>query len=246
MLTKSYTERHPTELAALRGARLVTAVETESGKGWAEAKIKQLTGGDPITARRMREDFFIYDPQFILIIAGNHKRKFFAVNEAMRRRILLYPFHIKISKEEMIKNLEQKLVVEEGGAILYSLIQACLAWQQRGLDTPLAARLATDEYLNAEDTLGNFFEDECEKGFGKDGKGDGKVYTLRLYNRYKDWADARGELRMSMRQFSTQFEEKGSKLGFRKTKGNIVIEPDGKPASGFVGLSIRELRDVNS
>ena len=50
-------ERHPTELAALCGARMVTAVETDEGRSWDEAKIKMLTGGDKVDARFMRQDF---------------------------------------------------------------------------------------------------------------------------------------------------------------------------------------------
>ena len=57
----------------LRGARLVAASETEEGRRWAESRIKALTGGDPISARFMRQDFFEYTPQFKLVIAGNHK-----------------------------------------------------------------------------------------------------------------------------------------------------------------------------
>ena len=71
--TASPTDRHPTDLAMLRGARLVTAQETEEGRRWAESRIKALTGGDPITARFMRQDFFTFTPQFKLFIAGNHK-----------------------------------------------------------------------------------------------------------------------------------------------------------------------------
>jgi putative DNA primase/helicase len=71
--TASPTDRHPTDLAMLRGARLVSAQETEEGRRWAESKIKALTGGDPITARFIRQDFFTFTPQFKLFIAGNHK-----------------------------------------------------------------------------------------------------------------------------------------------------------------------------
>ena len=84
--TASNTDRHPTELAALRGARLVTATETEEGRRWAESRIKQLTGGDPIAARFMRQDLFEFVPQFKLVIAGNHKPQLRNVDEAMRRR----------------------------------------------------------------------------------------------------------------------------------------------------------------
>ena len=90
--TASIGDRHPTELAMLRGARLVTATETEEGRAWAEARIKQMTGGDPITARFMRQDHFTYTPQFKLTIAGNHKPSLRNVDEAARRRFNIVPF----------------------------------------------------------------------------------------------------------------------------------------------------------
>lgn len=90
--TASTNERHPTDLAGLRGARLVTAVETEEGRRWAESKIKALTGGDKISARFMRQDFFEFTPQFKLLIAGNHKPGLRSVDEAIRRRFYLIPF----------------------------------------------------------------------------------------------------------------------------------------------------------
>ena len=73
MLMVSNTDRHPTELARLRGVRLAIGSETEDGKRWAESKIKSLTGGDRIPARYMRQDFFEFDPQFKLFLIGNHK-----------------------------------------------------------------------------------------------------------------------------------------------------------------------------
>ena len=90
----SRTDRHPTELAALRGARLVTATEIEEGRRWAEARIKALTGGDPIAARFMRRDLFEFTPQFKLMIAGNHKPQLRNVDEAFRRRLHLMPFTV--------------------------------------------------------------------------------------------------------------------------------------------------------
>ena len=94
--TASNSDRHPTDLAGLRGARLVTAIETEEGRRWAESKIKALTGGDQIAARFMRQDFFEYAPQFKLVIAGNHKPGLRTVDEAIRRRFHLVPFTVTI------------------------------------------------------------------------------------------------------------------------------------------------------
>ena len=108
-LTASSSDRHPTDLAGLRGARLVTAVETEEGRRWAESKIKALTGGDMIAARFMRQDFFEYTPQFKLMIAGNHKPGLRSVDEAIRRRFHLIPFTVTIPPEERDLELGDKL-----------------------------------------------------------------------------------------------------------------------------------------
>lgn len=108
-------ERHPTDLAGLRGARLVIATETEEGRRWAESKIKALTGGDKISARFMRQDFFDYNPQFKMIIAGNHKPGLRSVDEAKRAvageplwpgamaKRVLDPMPLRINRELMVE-----------------------------------------------------------------------------------------------------------------------------------------------
>src|SRR5690606_19855947 len=102
-------ERHPTDLAMLRGARVVIAQETEDGQRWAESRIKALTGGDPISARLMRQDFFTFEPVFKLMIAGNHRPSLRNVDEAVRRRFNLVPFEVTIPREERDPNLPEKL-----------------------------------------------------------------------------------------------------------------------------------------
>ena len=104
---ESHSDRHPTELAKLRGARLVVAQETEQNRRWAESKIKSLTGGDKITARFMRQDFFEYTPQFKLMIAGNHKPSLRGVDEAIRRRIHLVPFAVTIPERNAIQTFRK-------------------------------------------------------------------------------------------------------------------------------------------
>src|SRR5262249_14374388 len=102
-------ERHPTDLAMLRGARLVITQETGEGRYWDEAKIKALSGGDPISARFMRQDFFTYTPQFKLVVAGNHKPSLRNVDEAIRRRIHLVPFVVTIRPGKRDPQLAEKL-----------------------------------------------------------------------------------------------------------------------------------------
>lgn len=150
--TVSNQDRHPTELARLRGARLVTAMETEEGRRWAESRIKALTGDDPVAARFMRQDFFEYRPQFKLDISGNHKPSLRSVDEAIRRRFNLIPFTVTIPEEERDPELGDKLKAELPGILAWA-IQGCLIWQAEGLSPPKAVTEATEAYLQAEDSV---------------------------------------------------------------------------------------------
>jgi putative DNA primase/helicase len=113
----SHIDQHPTDLAMLRCVRLVVAQETEVGRQWAEAKIKSITGGDPITARFMRQDFFTYIPQFKLVVVGNHKPGLRNIDEAIRRRMHLVPFTVSIPPEARDKQLFDKLKSEWPGIL---------------------------------------------------------------------------------------------------------------------------------
>src|SRR5262245_43597188 len=156
----SKLERHPTELAHLRGARLVTATETEESRGWAESKIKVLTGGDKIAARFMRGDLFEFVPSFKLIIAGNHMPGLRSVDEAIRRRLNLIPFSVTIPKEERDMQLFEKLKAEWPGILLW-MIQGCLEWQRSGLEPPEVVKNATAAYLEAEDVIATWIDECC-------------------------------------------------------------------------------------
>jgi putative DNA primase/helicase len=112
LFMNSKHDRHPTEIAKLQGARLVTAQETEKGRRWDVAKIKTLTSDDKLTARFMRQDFFDFTPTHKLIITGNHKPLLPTVDEAIRRRFLLVPFTVEIPKPERDPDLAHKLEPE--------------------------------------------------------------------------------------------------------------------------------------
>ena len=123
-------ESHSTDIAALAGARLVVASETEEGKAWAEARLKQLTGGDDITARFMRQDNFTFRPQFKLTITGNYQPTLQSAEPAMQRRLNIVPF--TRTPAEPDKQLEEKLR-DEWPAILRWMIDGCLEWRKDGL-----------------------------------------------------------------------------------------------------------------
>jgi len=197
--TASKTERHPTELAALRGARLVTAVETEEGRNWAESRIKLLTGGDRIAARFMRQDFFEYLPQFKMFIFGNHKPRLRTVDEAIRRRLHLIPFKVTIPETERDPQLVDKLQVERNGILAWA-IRGCLDWQRIGLSPPKSVVDATSEYLAAEDAVGSWIEECCEV------RDNAWAGSTELYISWKQWADRFGEYTGSQKQFSERLE----------------------------------------
>lgn len=182
--TANYGDRHTTELAMLYGARLVTASETQAGKRWDEAKVKLLTGGDPVTARFMRQDNFTFGPQFKLVFIGNHKPEIRDVGAAMRRRIQMVPFDVKPAQVDV--NLSAKLRAE-WPAILAWAIEGCLAWQQVGLKPPMGVRVATDEYFEAEDAVGRWMEECCEVD------ADATTTTTELFQSWREWANAGGE-----------------------------------------------------
>ena len=163
VFTESKHDRHPTELAAFVGARLVVAQETDEGRKWAEAKIKSLTGGDPLTARYMRGDFFTFIPKFTLIIAGNHKPTIQNIDEAMRRRLHLVPFNITIPKEKRDLDLAEKLENESGG-IMQWMIDGVVEYNKHGLNPPQSVLDATESYFEDENTLQQWMEDCCSTG----------------------------------------------------------------------------------
>jgi putative DNA primase/helicase len=195
-------ERHPTDMAGLRGARLVTAVETEQGRRWAESKIKALTGGDKITARFMRQDFFEFVPQFKLVVAGNHKPEIRNVDQAMQRRLHLVPFTVTIPLDERDKTLSDKLLAERDGILAWA-IEGCLLWQKHGLAPPRSVMAATEQYFEAEDAVGRWLSDTCELGrkFSE--------ASSALFASWKRWAEDGGEFVGSQKAFSEKLASRG-------------------------------------
>jgi putative DNA primase/helicase len=208
--TASSVDRHPTDLAGLRGARLVTAIETEEGRRWAESRIKSLTGGDKIPARFMRQDFFEYTPQFKLIIAGNHKPGLRSVDEAIRRRFNLIPFTVTIPPDERDEALPEKLKAELP-SIMQWMIDGCMDWQERGnLAPPEVVTQATAAYLEAEDALSAWIEEA--------GQRDPNAWekSSDLFASWGAWANKSGEYVGAMKRFLGVLETKGFTYERRK------------------------------
>jgi P4 family phage/plasmid primase-like protien len=224
MFMATHGDRHPTDMAGLRGARIVTSIETEQGSRWAESKLKALTGGDKITARFMRQDFFEFTPQFKLLIVGNHKPSIRNVDEAMKRRLHMVPFTVTIPAPKRDKRLPDRLLAERDGILAWSL-QGCLEWQRTGLRPPAAVMAATDDYFEAEDAIGRWIDERCVRG---PNHAEG---STALYTSWKAWAEANGEYAGSMKRFS----ETLSARRFPKQ--------DTRQARGFRGIALKGSND---
>ncbi len=199
---ESRTDRHPTELAGLRGARLVTATETEAGRRLAESRIKHLTGGDRISARFMRQDFFEFIPQFKLLIAGNHKPSLRTVDEAIRRRLHLIPFTVFIPPDERDETLVNKLKSSWPGILAWA-IDGAVEWFSTGLRPPQAVQNATRDYLSAEDLITSWIADRCHV------EAAAKASSSGLYQSFRGWCEDAGERPGSHKAFSQVLESHG-------------------------------------
>lgn len=225
--TASHSDKHTTDVAMLTGARVVTASETAAGKRWDEPRLKSLTGGEPVTARFMRQDNFTFIPQFKLVFVGNHKPEVRDVDAAMRRRIQMVPFLVTPALVD--KELSRKLEAEYP-AILAWMVQGCLDWQERGLAPPTSVRETTEEYFEAEDAVGRWLS-ECVAL-----SPDVTVTSQSLYLSWREWANQNGEYVGSLKRLSASLiarhyerwqDPKTRKLGFM---GISILDPMGLEA----------------
>jgi len=208
--TETFLERRgdaiPNDLARLRGARFVAAVETGEGRRLSETLVKRLTGGDTITARFLRQEFFEYVPSFKAWIATNHLPEIRGTDEAIWRRIRLIPFNVTIPEHERDPRLPAKLREELPGILRWA-VEGCHAWHAHGGLAPLPAAVtsATGAYRSDMDVLGGFLEDCCEV------EGDARVASSVLFTRYGYWCPSNGREQLSQQAFGRRLHERGFK-----------------------------------
>ena len=166
ILNKRFSD-HPTEIAKLEGARLVLGSELPGDEIWDDQKLKELTGGDTLTARFMRQDFFDFQPQFTLLFAGNHIPQMKNVGEAERRRFVLIPFNITIPIKKRDPKLGEKLK-EEAGQILTWCIKGAGMYYKSGLKIPSSILKSSQDYLDSEDVVGEFLKTQLTAVNGKE------------------------------------------------------------------------------
>jgi len=203
MLLSKRDNAVPNDVARLRGARLVVAQESAENRKLDEALIKQLTGGDRITARYMRAEFFEFDFEGKLLLSTNHKPRVTGRDDGIWRRIKVVPFEVSIPQERQDKRLGEKLRAELPGILLWAA-EGYRDYLKRGrqLDLPAVVEKANAEYRAAEDSLADFLEQLTHGP-------EERVAPEPLYEAYKSWAEAAGERKLSQSDLKTQLESRG-------------------------------------
>nr|DAQ59661.1 MAG TPA: dsDNA helicase [Caudoviricetes sp.] len=217
MVKSSQSNAINSDIARLKGARLVTSVEPNEGVRLNEGLLKQLTGDDTVTARKLYSEEFEFKPEFKLWMATNHKPIIRGTDTGIWRRIHMIPFDVQIPEDKVDKNLTHKLKAEMT-AIFKWCIDGCLMWQREGLQMPVAVLKSVREYRREMDVISAFIEDKCTL--------EGAVQASTLYAAYVSWADSNNEYCMSNTKFSTELAKR-----FEKIKGRNY--------NYFTGISIR-------
>jgi putative DNA primase/helicase len=214
----------PNDVARLHGVRFVVAAESAEGRRLDEALVKQLTGGDRVTARFMKAEWFTFRPTFKLWLSTNHRPEVRGTDRAIWSRIKLIPFTVTIPDEEQDKRLGDKLRAEAAGILRWA-VEGCLAWQRDGLGAADEVREATEAYRADMDVLGAFLAEQCVLDVSA------RTTSAKLYEAYTTWAQQAGEKAVSKKLFGQQLAERDLKGG-RKSG-----------ARGWEGIRLRSLTD---
>jgi len=201
------------DIARLRGARIVTAVESDAGRRLAENVLKSLTGGDVVAARFLYSEYFEFRPAFKLWLATNNRPRIVGQDEAIWRRVRLVPFSVTVPEERRDPELLDKLKLEASGILNWAL--AGLAdWRARGLAAPSTITHAGADYRQREDAFGRFLE-ECLIA-----DRDSETRASDLYKVYREWTDSNGELPAREKDFSESLVQRGF-TKHRKSAGYV-------------------------
>src|ERR1017187_1577809 len=198
------------DIARLRGARLVTASEVDDGQRFAEGTLKNLTGGDTITARELYQNSIEFSPEFKLLFILNHLPYMATDDTAIWRRIVIVDFNyrpevLKTSLKAMFATPEAKT------AILNWAVKGAIRWHQTGLLIPQEIEIVTAEAREEMDPVAAFIKEECLQG--------PRCYegVTRLRQKYDTWAAENGQrYTLDRRRLNRALEAKGFKQGTRK------------------------------
>jgi putative DNA primase/helicase len=212
----------PNDVARLRGVRAALMNETSQGSRFDEAKLKDLTGGDSLTARFLHQEFFDFRPSHRILIRGNHKPAINGTDEGIWRRLRLVPFTVSIPPDEQDRHLLQKLEAELPGILRWALY-GCLEWQREGLKPPAIVTEAVRQYREESDTLGRFIAECCEV------RKLAQVKSSVIFTAYQKFCEASGERWVSAKDLPYELHKRGFEQ--KRTNASVV----------YLGLELAQL-----
>jgi putative DNA primase/helicase len=211
LLTKQFDNAIPADLARLVGVRMVTAIEANFNRHLDEAKLKAMTGGEPITARFMRHDFFEFDPEFKLWLVANDMPRVRGTDTAFWRRVRVIPFEVQIAPKEVDRKLLEKLREEFPGILAWA-VRGCRQWQREGrLVEPTAVRKASGRWLRAADHVKRFVEENLALEPGN------LLGSSILFSNYKTWCSQNGETPLNNKELNAKLRD-AHNFTHRRTK----------------------------
>lgn len=226
LIVSSRHEPHPADLASLDGRRLVVVHETKRGVSFDASRVKMLTGGDRVKARRMHQDFYEFVPTHTLVMLSNYRPRADASDIALWRRVQLVLFAYSVPKGEEDLTLGQRIIEQEASGVLAWIVRGAVEWCTRRLDAPPSVLAQTAEYRESEDSVGAFV-DECCRRHPVARTPSGELHTT-----YKKWCDANGHRALSGNDFSEDLQSRG--FGRQRTRVGRFI----------VGLELRREGDL--
>jgi putative DNA primase/helicase len=221
LLTNKYDNNIPSDLARLAGVRMVTAIEANFDRQLDEAKLKSMTGGEPITARFMRQDYFEFNPAFKLWLVANDMPRVRGTDTAFWRRVRVIPFEIQIPESEKDPELPAKLREEFPGILAWA-VRGCKEWQANGLIEPPAVERASGRWLEAADHLKRFVA-ECLIV-----DPENRLPSSMLLNQYTNWCSKNGEQALTIQKLNASLRE-----------AHNFTHKQTKRGSEWVGLKLR-------
>jgi putative DNA primase/helicase len=204
-LMKSESRAIRNDIARLRGARFVSAVEINTGKQLDEALVKRLTGGDKITARFIGREYFEYSPQAKFFLAVNTLPEVNGADDGIYRRIRIIPFEWEVHEDKIEKDLPEKLKAEKAGILAWA-VKGFQRWKKRGnLSEPSCVVEASSDFRTTMDTIGSFLKDVCERKTGT------RIPKGSLFAAYQRWSKEACVEPVGLKEFGTLIRQQGFK-----------------------------------
>ncbi len=194
------------DIARLKGKRFVSTSENNEGSRLDEGLVKQLTGGDTVTARRLYEEEFEFIPQCTICMSTNHKPIIRGTDDGIWRRIVLIPFKYTVPKDKIDKNLKSKLMDELPG-IFNWMLEGNRKYRQEGLELPEVCKKETESYKFEMDPIGRFIDECCLIG-----NPNITIKASDLYLNYTSWATLNNEYIMTSTKFGREISKKYNKI----------------------------------